>query len=92
MKQHITNKQLIELSFEAGDKLKIWAKKREGRIIGIGDNLLLSIGQMIEFLDENYIKAMMSYAPVYEEWAIAAVEPDELCDALWEAVKEVLNK
>lgn len=91
MKQHITNKQLIELSFEAGDKLKKWAKKREGKI-GIDDDLLLSIGQMIEFLGENYIKAMMSYMPVYEEWAIAAVEPEELCDSLWEAVKEVLNK
>ena len=40
---------------------------------------LLSIGQMIEFLDDNK-KGW---------WGLNA---DELCDKLWEAVKEVLNE
>lgn len=56
-----------------------------------------SIGEMIEFLEENRIKkdgwwdyVLMTYE---EADAIFPKNYDiELCDALWEAVKGVLNR
>jgi len=57
---------------------------------------LLSIGQMIEFLDENnrgheganILPLVKSFDKDYVD-----VEPvDKWCDALWEATKEVLEK
>lgn len=59
---------------------------------------LLSIGQMIEFLEEEYNTSMASW----QGWAITidqgrginvhGYENKELCDALWSAVKDVLNQ
>ena len=84
MKQQITDKQFDKLSEEAKDKLraKIW------------DCGNITIGHMIEFLDEHH----------YFNSFYKTIQPDtgqlkmltwnenkELCDALWEAVKEVLN-
>ncbi len=85
MKQHISLEQQNELSDQAYQKLLRWCLKREwkheeivwGRHDGEcrgGANLseyLLTIGQMIEFLEFG--------------------REDELCDALWEAVKEKLK-
>ena len=56
--------------------------------------VLLTIGQMIELLGEDRVKNVLTEEyPGYEfnelrwiEW-----EDKELCDALWEAVKEVLR-
>ena len=46
---------------------------------------LLSIGQMIEFLGDDYSRiVLVSYTTDF-------VRADDLCDALWEAVKEVLE-
>jgi hypothetical protein len=60
---------------------------------------LLSIGQMIEFLDEqsklNW--EIRLHKPLYDiNYPDSPISPDledytELCDALWEAVKEVLT-
>lgn len=61
---------------------------------------LLSSGQMIEFLDEHsksghdyWIDKINDWnydAEIY--WIENAPKRLELCDALWEAVKEVLNR
>ena len=58
MKQHITTKQLDELSEKGKKKLRKWWKPKEEEYIahawdGIQDLPLLSIGQMIEFLDDE---------------------------------------
>jgi hypothetical protein len=63
---------------------------------------LLTIGQMIEFLDEQDKILCIDYGSSYvsemgqTNWRVifdeSQYEDDELCDALWEAVKEVLEK
>lgn len=61
---------------------------------------ILSIGQMIEFLGQKTIE-IDAYEQRWDSWAVGVWERDgmsirhessELCDALWEAVKEVLEK
>jgi len=86
MKQHITPKQHDELSHKGAVRLGEWCVKRNY------NPLLLSIGQMIEFLEDHHL-----------EWAYLVAEGGndgsvyrryyrgELCDALWEAIKEVLH-
>jgi len=93
MKQNITPEQLIELSFEAGAILTKWARER-GKPVGIDDDLRLSIGQMIEFLDDNgvdLLHALNCEVPAYDFSSEYIYEARDWCDALWEAVKEVLN-
>lgn len=64
----------------------------------------LSIGQMIEFLDKHYksnwsvgdyheggYAFIQGEAEIIEDMNVAWVKP-ELCDALWESVKEVLEQ
>lgn len=113
MKQHITTKQLDELSEKGKKRLSKQLPKyknpgglpKKGLILTvsgyhqIGELPLLSIGQMIEFLREHVSFAIYMDLLVIsknehiskpgKEWHIAYVE---LCDALWEAVKEVLEK
>ena len=54
---------------------------------------LLSIGQMIEFLGNRWLDKI---DPLYRNHPVYANQQtpnnDELCDALWQAVKEVLEK
>lgn len=56
----------------------------------VADLPILSIGQMIEFLDEHN-KDKLTYALIDPDsennWPV-----NELCDKLWEAVKEALEK
>src|SRR5690348_12102203 len=113
MKQHITVKQLNELSDNSKDKLRksikifpgdfylgnYWDKKTEY----IHDNNetppdksslpIPSIGQMIKFLDEEYNKNnrfSLSIERTNNGWCLWESDnfTGELCDALWEAVKE----
>jgi len=121
MKQHITTEQLNELSEERLGMLSVDSFKW-----GSGISCpLLSIGQMIEFLESAYPKHQVTKRPMerevekskftridkYDEswhegsiwkfmkptgkpldgWVVIG-EGKELCDALWEAVKEVLAK
>ncbi len=99
MKQNITGIQLKELSDEQADNLRLWSREgfREGhefeprnRYLYKMENKdslfglpLLSIGQLIEFLDD-YSK---------ERYWMADYVGDNLtlCDTLWDGVKEVLN-
>lgn len=91
MKQHITADQLNELSDKAKEKLREWWSS-EGKP-------LLSIGQLIEFLDiyENNFEfeKMHGYWEIRRKLDLDYYQvketAQELCDALWQAVKEVLE-
>ncbi len=96
MKQFITQDQLQELSFHAGNKLANWMHKKKYR--NDGDYIFLSIGQMIEFLDEHkkIVNITRYTSDIAEGWNVSDVVKGtsiqiELCDALWEAVKNVLE-
>lgn len=126
MKQHITLKQLYEVNDSQRSVLRKWMIEREYPLTFSerSDNPnflwsgtvsyegwpLLSIGQMIEFLDEERTEERKNYwgvAKIDEEdiWYIGEDGVDELsrasldgkfesrdlCDALWEALKEVLE-
>lgn len=114
MKQHITVSQLNQLNKKGKKRLDEWfcrqpytytltSIQKVGETGFKNNSPLLSIGQMIEFLDENgfYIDNFMEqfiskdkkYWEITYLWLDRAhvVSKTELCDALWEAVKEVLN-
>ena len=104
MKQHITEEQLRELSKEQLSKLEDWvnrdpitkkviSKKYQWNISGLD----FSIGQMIEFLHEHVEGLSIMYPYENEQDSRVRVGflnhliiKDDLCDALWEAVKETL--
>lgn len=103
MKQHITTEQLNELSEKGKGKLREWWKPK------VGDLPLLSIGQMIEFLDEQIDKHNQKVDEndegEYIEYSIErlldrcwrlngyfkTIEYSNLTDALFSAVKEILE-
>ena len=119
MKQHITLSQLNQLGTDGKAELakyavsKQWSKHMESENNGGYVKLpLLSIGQMIEFLDEHretviFITKLNCHGD--QVWSTGSFtcrgnhlnkldmskkahnNDKELCDALWEAVKEVLN-
>lgn len=145
MKQHITVKQLNELSDNGKEKLRKWWKPKKGdwachRFVHITENHfgdrtyrpdvnkwetlvfretptknrdfvfdkeyealpVLSIGQMIEFLGEDDMEIL--YIEPHDKYSLKCVFDGQnwekeyfgrnfsLCDLLWEAVKEVLEK
>ncbi len=98
MKQHITQKQLNELSDKGKGKLLNYCDKNnicrfgvvvDGKAHPLVDRLpLLSIGQMIEFLGDDYIYSLY----LHEGRAVLTmVKTESVCDALWQACKEVLE-
>ena len=102
MKQHITFSQFNELSYTNQKKLKDWVyskmqkeaeENNPGSFVSIMpprvEDYCLSIGQMIEFLDEHTdLVNHEEYGPFKEiTWFL----DEELCDDLWEACKEVLK-
>lgn len=115
MRQHITEEQLNELSDSANKKLRLWVYKKtyEPPEVSNDESMLLSIGQMIEFLDEkrktilfitklecghdNFVwstgsmSCMGNHTQDKTESKRLHEAGKELCDALWEAVKEVLQ-
>lgn len=104
MKQHISKEQIKELSDKGKERLREWVIKSnlsrdDSKFIyykfsndTYGYLPLLSIGQMIEFLGEDihFIRReetgwrLDTKYCEYEDY-------EELCDALWEAVKQVLE-
>lgn len=90
MKQHITKEQLAELTPEQSLKLYDFISKSCA--------MLLTIGQMIEFLSDKHDNFTIGkISSWYIDLDISDGSHDvydvmELCDALWEAVKKVLNK
>jgi len=103
MKQQIT-KELLELSMEESEELRdwqiehyCWDKKRKDRVefetnVGISIVMPMSIGQMIEFLGGDLYE--IKYQGV---WILHTklldydIQANELCDALFEAVKYKLK-
>lgn len=106
MKQHIAVDQLNELSQKQRlalrkYMLKDWARpmvNKKGESIHAEiptEDYLLSIGQMIEFLVEKTNHKFDDILYEGTNWAVyygyGSTKRIELCDALWEAVKKVLN-
>lgn len=113
MKQHITTEQLNGLSEKGRNKLWKWLKPNIAKVdingkekfIPLDVSPLLSIGQMIEFLESNkkYVRCEQWVGDENHSWRVGlnwqnahlydyVVEKPVLCDALWQAVKEVLEK
>lgn len=99
MKQHITSEDLAQLTPEGRQKYDnlIFAQQDYGFSDRYGDEWhnLLTIGQMIEFLGDDYIDSMVEFCDGYWETLKgegSIKKPDDICDSLWEAVKETLNK
>ncbi len=102
MKQHITVKQLNELSRKARRKLRQVVVKKWGAESDF--DLLLSIGQMIELLEENYDSLAIEnyshrdgwhicdFANATEKECVRMTEGKELCNCLWKATKEIVEK
>jgi len=109
MKQHITVEQFLELTSKQKKNYRKYFKP-QSKIIetDMGGNLtirsisirgihlpLISISQMIEFLDEKHFQNWSYIIKRYiDKWEVKINDNefinDELCDALWEAIKELL--
>lgn len=116
MKQHITGIQFSQLSMTQREYIKSWVaqkmqdeaeRQNPGSFVSISPptsaDYLLSIGQMIQFLDEqknnhlaNVLKEFVwdsggaGYNGGYEpDWEVG--DMNQLCDSLFKACKEVLE-
>lgn len=97
MKQRITKKQLGELSEKAFLKIEKWKTDRgydpfPYREKGKWRADTLSIGQMIEFLGDDWFEEVADIIGYGGDAHIEGVSNKELCDLLWSACKEVLKK
>jgi len=91
MKQHITIEQLNELTLEQRMKLGRWLFPHPQ--VFTHEIPLLSIGQIIEFLqDHEYFEENCDLIgePLHTVCNLNWEFNEELCDALWSAVKETL--
>ena len=95
MKQHATKKQPDELSTPARGKFLDWQIKHGWDIKGELDPVP-NIGQLIEFLDVQKIELIDDYWLIGignikgTKWKMETGK--ELCNVLWAATKEVLEK
>ena len=90
MKQHITPEQLDELTEEQREELGKWLDNHPDYSCEWKWAEELSIGQMIEFLDEQG-EYPGQWVDNFVDWSMEDTKnTDRVCDALWEAVKEVL--
>ena len=106
MKLHIDQTQLNELSEKGKKKLRKWWKpKKDDKAYSWWkdkhnvDNPrltkplpLLSIGQMIEFLEDDWWEKLTQIIGYGNDAYVDGDKNKDLADALWEAVKEVLNE
>ena len=117
MKQHITVQDLNDLSEKGKERLREWWDKKykhrdaphsyqsEDPYVGVeyGEQPILSIGQMIEFLDKNrkrdwaiYFGKNLAFVQSDNGVTLLGKTPEnrkgDLCNGLWAAVKEVLEK
>ncbi len=106
MKQHTTVKQLNELGVnsEASRKWRGFITGDRNHHGGQDENIAekSTIGQMVDFIIENMEDIHMEYLGVERKWSITScidypnyknwIRNKELCDALWEAVKSILNE
>lgn len=94
MRQLTTPRQIVDLSPLAREKLNNWLKEKEygadidGEFVPMTQ---LSIGQMIEFLQE-YLENPVTIM-VWEKMArVETRGSSELCDALFDSLKTVLEQ
>ena len=79
---------------EEGLENVVWCCEKD---VDKSDMPLLSIGQMIEFLDDktkytfSIFRRHLDWKIVYENKQYGKIIPGELCDFLWEACKDILN-
>lgn len=98
MKQEITREQYHELSDAAKLKLRKWFNNPIVDKWKLSTALALSIGQMIELLNEHQeyqfhiFRRTLDWKVIVGDFQYGKVLGEELCDSLWEAVKEVLEK
>lgn len=113
MKQHISLSDLNQLSDKGKERLWEWdlkTKTIEANKFGAiytqwrtDENLpLLSIGQLIQFLDEHefFVDFVLKQFHPQNCWVVRYMWFDkekefvaeELCDSLWMAVKDILEK
>lgn len=93
MKQHITSQDLEMLTEKGRERLRNWWVGEKGWILMLEPEIPMSIGQMIEFLKEQY-GALWPNNPglfLFNQHK-KIFQTGELCDNLWQAVVEVLNK
>lgn len=90
MKQYITQKQWDELNDDQKNTLyyEIYPN-----MLNIGEMLKLNIGQMIEYLGDDFYGMKATRKEVFVQMNILedCLAEKELCDALWEAVKYKLK-
>lgn len=95
MKQYITKKQWEELS--DGQMLNFWIpfldKDEQIDITDVGELAKPNIGQLIEFLGDDWWKELCLIVEVPQKirYKIQSPANSELCNALWEPVKEKLK-
>lgn len=100
MKQHITLDQINELNEKSKQKLQSWWDKnyKEETLsdyeMQYGYDPILSIGQMIEFLDKKvYQIAFQDNGFTLRDRKFNIISKNNnLCDALWSACKDILNE
>lgn len=92
MKQHITLQQLDELPLKSKVLLREWCIEQKycglDNDIRVLADMQLLIGQMIEYLAE---KNRIIISNNEKGWYVEGEQEKELCDCLWEAVKQVLE-
>jgi truncated hemoglobin YjbI len=93
MKQRITEGQLSKLTDEQKERLIEWYQSIEDYT----RTPLLSIGQMIQFIQEKKPQLKGISKNRFDKWFVNLDTgmlgyKDELCDALWEAVRQILKE
>jgi hypothetical protein len=88
MKQNITKEQWDEID-KKDEFLEAINSNVPAGYIEMSDSNYPNIGQLIEFLGEEWIMAMFDN----EAWSmdLKGVKNSELCDTLWEACKNKLK-
>ncbi|MES0334787.1 MAG: hypothetical protein SFH39_00295 [Candidatus Magnetobacterium sp. LHC-1] len=92
MKQHITSEQINELTESQKETLRTICKNTES--VGQSCIPMLTIGQMIEILEHENIELIITYnGGVSDNWEVetdhSVLNEFELCDVLWDAIKEI---
>ena len=99
MKQHINADQLRELNKKQLNKLWFWyvshnyeeVKDEKGWDVNF-KKIKLSIGQMIEFLGDDWFYSLIESYPSSDRDNLEMSKPYVLCDILWVAVKNKLEE
>ena len=97
MKQHITKEQFDELTNKQKNVLYLFVGERSLRVKKGEASPYLgmpNIGTMIEFLGEqcwSILRLKTELWSIHDNGGLKYFREKELCDALWEAVKNKLN-